>query len=395
MADYEYTAKSINGRRMKGKIQAQDRDQAWIKIRGMGLYPVKLKEERGRVRKRPFSCGLLARFMSEMAVMLNSGIPLAQALNLSSVRESRKDLKEIYGKLYHMILHGMDLSQAMEMQDGVFPPVLIGMVRAGEAGGSLADAFGKMAEYFEKEDETRKKVGTAMIYPAFLFLTVAVVVILLFTTVLPSFFELFESMEKIPVSTQVLMAVSIGLQNHFTEIAAAVGCAAAILAGIFTRPGAAVWRDKMILHIPCIGTLLKMVMAGRFARTFSFLYGGGVPFINALELTADALGSRYMKKRLCQVMEDVKNGMLLSDSLAQIRELCPEFIHSVYIGEESGNLEAMLKRTADSFEIRSETAIKRLLSLLEPTMIIIMAVIIGYLMLSVMVPIYQYYQSIG
>ena len=135
MADYEYTAKSINGRRMKGKIQAQDRDQAWIKIRGMGLYPVKLKEERGRVRKRPFSCGLLARFMSEMAVMLNSGIPLAQALNLISVRESRKDLKEIYGKLYHMILHGMDLSQAMEMQDGVFPPVLIGMVRAGEAGG--------------------------------------------------------------------------------------------------------------------------------------------------------------------------------------------------------------------------------------------------------------------
>ena len=234
-----------------------------------------------------------------------------------------------------------------------------------------------------------------MIYPAFLYLTVAVVVILLFTTVLPSFFELFESMEKIPVSTQVLMAVSIGLQNHFTEIAAAVGCAAAILAGIFTRPGAAVWRDKMILHIPCIGTLLKMVMAGRFARTFSFLYGGGVPFINALELTADALGSRYMKKRLCQVMEEVKNGMLLSDSLAQIRELCPEFIHSVYIGEESGNLEAMLKRTADSFEIRSETAIKRLLSLLEPTMIIIMAVIIGYLMLSVMVPIYQYYQSIG
>ena len=115
MADYEYTAKSINGRRMKGKIQAQDRDQAWIKIRGMGLYPVKLKEERGRVRKRPLSCGLLARFMSEMAVMLNSGIPLAQALNLISVRESRKDLKEIYGKLYHMILHGMDLSQAIPM----------------------------------------------------------------------------------------------------------------------------------------------------------------------------------------------------------------------------------------------------------------------------------------
>lgn len=395
MADYEYTAKSINGRRTKGKVQAQNRDQAWTKIRDMGLYPVKLKEDCGRVRRRPLSYSLLARFMGELTVILNSGIPLAQALSLINVKESRKDLQEIYGKLYQMVLHGVDFSQAMEMQDGIFPPILIGMVRAGEAGGSLANASEKMAEYFEKEDETRKKVGTAMIYPAFLFLTVTVVVLLLFITVLPSFFELFESMEKIPVSTQVLMTVSSGLRNHFTDIAAVVISAAVILAGVFTRPGAAGWKDKMILHIPGIGTLLKTIMAGRFARTFSYLYGGGVPFINALELTADALGSRYMKKRLCQVMEDVKNGMLLSDSLAQIRELCPEFIHSIYIGEESGNLDSMLNRTAESFEIRSETAIKRLLSLLEPTMILIMAVIIGYLMLSVMVPIYQYYQSIG
>ena len=385
MADYEYTAKSINGRRTRGKIQAQDFDQAWTKIRSMGLYPVKVKEERGKVRRRPLGYGLLSRFMGELTVMLNSGIPLAQALNLISVKESRKDLREIYGKLYHMIVHGVDFSQAMEMQDGVFPPILIGMVRAGEAGGGLAEASEKMAEYFEREDETRKKIGTAMVYPAFLFLTVTAVVLLLFTAVLPSFFELFESMEQIPVSTQILMAVSRGLRSHFTVI----------LAGVFTRPGAVVWKDKMLLHIPGIGTLLRTIMAGRFARTFSFLYGGGVPFIHALELTADALGSRYMKKRLCQVMEDMKNGMLLSDSLSQIREFCPELIHSIYIGEESGNLGSMLKRTAESFEVRSETAIKRLLSLLEPTMIIIMAVIIGYLMLSVMVPIYQYYQSIG
>ena len=339
--------------------------------------------------------GLLSRFMGELTVMLNSGIPLAQALNLISVKESRKDLREIYGKLYHMIVHGVDFSQAMEMQYGVFPPILIGMVRAGEAGGGLAEASEKMAEYFEREDETRKKIGTAMVYPAFLFLTVTAVVLLLFTAVLPSFFELFESMEQIPVSTQILMAVSRGLRNHFTDIAAVIISAAVILAGVFTRPGAVVWKDKMLLHIPGIGTLLRTIMAGRFARTFSFLYGGGVPFIHALELTADALGSRYMKKRLCQVMEDMKNGMLLSDSLSQIREFCPELIHSIYIGEESGNLGSMLKRTAESFEVRSETAIKRLLSLLEPTMIIIMAVIIGYLMLSVMVPIYQYYQSIG
>ena len=395
VADYEYTAKSINGRRTRGKIQAQDFDQAWTKIRAMGLYPVKVKEERGKVRRRPLGYGLLSRFMGELTVMLNSGIPLAQALNLISVKESRKDLREIYGKLYHMIVHGVDFSQAMEMQYGVFPPILIGMVRAGEAGGGLAEASEKMAEYFEREDETRKKIGTAMVYPAFLFLTVTAVVLLLFTAVLPSFFELFESMEQIPVSTQILMAVSHGLRNHFTDIAAVIISAAVILAGVFTRPGAVVWKDKMLLHIPGIGTLLRTIMAGRFARTFSFLYGGGVPFINALELTADALGSLYMKKRLCQVMEDMKNGMLLSDSLSQIREFCPELIHSIYIGEESGNLDSMLKRTAESFEIRSETAIKRLLSLLEPTMIIIMAVIIGYLMLSVMVPIYQYYQSIG
>ena len=150
MADYEYIAKSINGRRTRGKIQAQDFDQAWTKIRAMGLYPVKVKEERGKVRRRPLGYGLLSRFMGELTVMLNSGIPLAQALNLISVKESRKDLREIYGKLYHMIVHGVDFSQAMEMQDGVFPPILIGMVRAGEAGGGLAEASEKMAENFER-----------------------------------------------------------------------------------------------------------------------------------------------------------------------------------------------------------------------------------------------------
>lgn len=395
MAFYQYTAKYINGRRARGKLEAQDRDQAWTKLRAMGLYPVRLKEEHEKVRKRPLSCNLLAKFLGELTVMLNAGLPLAQALSLISVKEERADLKEVYGELYHRILHGVDFSQAMEAQDGVFPPVLIGMMRAGEAEGSLAKAAGTMADYFEKEDDTRKKIGTAMVYPAFLFLTVAAAIILLFTTVLPVFFEMFESMEEIPASTRFLMMASRGLRNHVTEAAAVCGSIAVVFAWIFTQPAAKVWRDRVGFHIPVFGPLLESVLAGRFARTFGFLYGGGVPFVSALELTAEALGNHYIKKRLCQVMEDVKNGMLLSESLSQIEEFSPELIHSIYIGEESGNLAGMLNRTAESFETRSETAVKRVLTLLEPLMILIMAFVIGYLMLSVMIPIYQYYQSIG
>lgn len=121
VADYEYTAKSINGRRTRGKIQAQDFDQAWTKIRH-SLYPVKVKEERGKVRRRPLGYGLLSRFMGELTVMLNSGIPLAQALNLISIKESRKDLREIYGKLYHMILHGVDFLRRWRCRMAYFHP---------------------------------------------------------------------------------------------------------------------------------------------------------------------------------------------------------------------------------------------------------------------------------
>lgn len=395
MAFYQYTAKYISGRRTRGRVQAQDRRQAWTKIRSMGLYPVTLKAERKRGFQRPLSCSLLARFMGELAALLNSGLPLAQALSLISARETRRDLKEVYGDLYHMILQGMELSYAMESLNGVFPPVLLGMMRAGEAEGNLGKAAGKMADYFEREDETRKKAGTAMVYPLFLIVMVTAVMILLFTAVLPGFFELFESMEEIPDSARRLMAVSRGLRSHFTDIAAVCISGGVILAWLVTRPAATVWRDKMVFHLPVIGPLARDIMTGRFARAFRFLYGGGVSFIHALELTADAVGNHYMKKRLLEAIEDVKDGMLLSDALSGIREFCPELIHSIYIGEESGNLDSMLNRSAESFEIRSETAVKRVLSLLEPVMIIIMAILIGYLMISVMVPIYQYYQNIG
>lgn len=395
MAVYEYVAKSLNGRMARGKVQAPDEKQAWEKVRAIGLYPVKLKEERGKVRKRPLSCHLLARFMGELTAMLDSGIPLAQTLNMISGKESRQDLRDVYEKLSRMVLHGMDFSQAMEMLDGIFPPLLIGMMRAGEAEGHLSEASGKMAEYYEKEDAMRKKIGTSMVYPVFLLLFVLAVMLLLFIEVLPGFFELFESMESIPASTRLLMAVSGGLRSHFLDILAAGVSVLLVLAWILTRPGAACGKDRLLLHLPITGKLLQMVLTGRFARTFGFLYGGGIPFVNALELTADALGNEYLRKRFYRVTEEVKDGMLLSDSLSQIKEFGPELIHTIYIGEESGKLDTMLKKTADSFELRTEAAMKRLLALLEPVMIILMAVIIGYLMLSVMIPIYQYYQSIG
>lgn len=395
MAVYEYVAKSLNGKISRGKVQAQDEKQAWEKVRSIGLFPIKLKEQIGKVRKRPLNCRLLAGFMGELTAMLDSGIPLAQTLNMISGKEPREDLKDVYEKLSRMVLHGMDFSQAMEMSDGIFPPLLIGMMRAGEAEGHLSEATGKMMEYYEKEDATRKKIGTAMVYPAFLLVFVISVMLLLFIEVLPGFFELFKTMDQIPVSTQVVMAVSSGLRSHFFDILAVGISVILITAWILTRPGAACGKDRLLLHFPVTGRLMRMILTGRFARTFGFLYGGGIPFVNALELTADALGNEYLKRRFTRVTEEVKDGMLLSDSLAQIAEFEPELVHAIYIGEESGKLSTMLKQTADSLEIRSETAMKRLLALLEPVMIILMAVIIGYLMLSVMVPIYQYYQSIG
>lgn len=395
MAVYEYVAKKLDGTYQQGKLHAQDRDEAWAKVRTMGLFPVKMKEERGKIRRRPLSCGQLSLFMGELTVMLHSGIPLAQAMYLISNKESQPDMKNVYDNIYHRIIQGLDFSQALSAQGGLFPPLLAGMIRAGEAEGCLWEATKSLADYYEKEDEMRKKIGTAMVYPAFLCFTVITAMVLLFTEVLPRFFVLFESMETIPASTRLLMTASYGFRDHFTDIIAVLIAVASVLAWIITRPGALEWKDRLLLHVPLTGTIMRTIVMARFARTFSFLYSGGVPFVQTLEFTCDVLENRYIKARFLPVLEEVCNGRLLSEALSHIKEFSPEMVHSIYIGEESGSLDIMLEHMAESLEARVETVIKRFLSLLEPILIIVMAFVIGYLMLSVMVPIYQYYQSIG
>jgi type II secretory pathway component PulF len=395
MAYFEYVAKDISGKSIRGKQKAADEKQAWNELRSSGLFPLKVREVRNKKRKRPLKAAQLTIFSNAVSSMVLTGIPLAQAVKLLCHREKRADLKELYSRIYSMLLQGTELSEAMEAQEGIFPPLIIGMFRAGEAEGNLGEAAGKMAVYYERENKLRKKMGTAMTYPIFLMFVIAAALLLLFTQILPEFFHIFESMETLPASTHFLMIASNMLTNYYLEMILLLTALVAVIYWILDIPAVQNARDRLILYLPFAGTQVRAILTARFARTFRSLYTGGVPVLESLGIAGEVIGNEYMKSRFARAIEDVKNGTALSDAIAGIKELDYELAVGLYIGEEAGAIDSMMDQTADSFEEKAETAAERLLALAEPVMIIMLAALIGYIMLSVMVPVYRYYQAMG
>ncbi len=395
MACFHYKAKDIDGRNINGTAEAEDEDQLYRNLREEDLFLVKAKEDRKRVRKSPLSSYQLADFSRQMAVMLKSGIQILSAVNILKQREHNAGIAAVYENLFCLLSRGMSLSDAMEEQAGVFPALMVSMIRAGEESGRLSDSVIRLADYYEREDRLRKSVGSAMIYPAFLMVMLIVSVIMIFTVILPRFFTLFDSMETIPLSTRILMGLSKMLLQYGNMCILIFLALFAVAYYMWQDEKVHLWRDKVILTAPVVGRLMRVIYTARFARTLNSLYGSGVPLISAVSSAFLVLNNRFLEKQFKPVMDDLSNGVSLASSLAGINGLDEKLITGIFIGEESGELEDMLVHVADSFDYEAEAASKRLTVLIEPIMIVLIAVMTGYVMVSVILPIYQYYEMMG
>jgi type IV pilus assembly protein PilC len=336
----------------------------------------------------------LVIFSRQMATMISAGIPIIQALDMLQSKAENKRSKEVFRNVFEEVQKGSSISDAMMSQHGAFPDLLTNMVRAGELGGTLDKSLMRMSSHFEKEAKLSSKIRSASIYPAILAFISVFVVLLLVTFVLPTITAMFDQ-SKMPWTTKIILGFSHFLINNWLGIILFLFFAIVGFRFALKIRSVRVFVDKMKLRLPIIGKLNKTVYSARCARAFASLYSSGVQTLDMIETTGRVLNNAFLEEKFESVLEAVSRGELISKAIEATGEFEQMLSSMIYIGEESGSLGDILNSTADYFDDEADSAIQRMISMIEPIMIIVLGIVIGFIVVSIIQPIFQMYESVG
>ena len=368
---------AVNRIRLKGKpISVEEKVMGSKEIHLFQSKKIKLKD--------------ISLFCKQMSVMLESGIPLNNAVDILEQQATSKNLKSSLKIVSKSLKEGSQLSKAMLDQDGMFPDLLIRMVQAGEKTGKLDEVLEKMSEHYTKELKTSRQIQGAMIYPAVLaFLAVAAVLALLYV-VIPSFSGIFEqSGMAMPLPTRIVLAASNFVRSYWYILFGVTGILVFLFLRYRSTEAGRYQLDRLKLNLPVIKGPMQKIVTARFASTLAILTSAGIPLVEAIESAAATTNNAVVIEKMKIANEGLQKGERLTGMITATGLFPPMMLSMVKIGEESGSLESMLVKTSDYYEEELETAIKQLLSLLEPAMIIVMGVIIGGIVASVMLPMFE------
>ena len=394
MARFKYVAKDMSGKVHKGTVEAASENALTQQLREENLYLVEAKDLNGAKKHKKLKAKQLAAFCRELSTLLASGVTLVRALDIISEQEGiNKDERDIYKDVLQDLKRGISLSDAMESKE-CFPDLMIGMIRSGEGSGNLDLVTQRLSVQYEKDYKLTQQVKSAMTYPCILLVLCVVIVILIVTFILPQFQSLFDQMESLPMITNILIAVSNFLVQKWYIALLAVAVIVALIRIIVGIPAVRRGVDWMKVHMWGFGKLFKVVYTARFARTLSSLYSSGMPLVSAVGVAAKTIGNGYVESQFDEVITMVRGGVPLSQGLREVDGLMKKLSSTILVGEESGRLDVMLDSIAETLEADAEQATKRMVTLLEPILIIFMALIVGCIMIGVMLPIYQSYSAI-
>ncbi|MEA4823886.1 MAG: type II secretion system F family protein [Clostridiaceae bacterium] len=394
MPTFHYIAADINGKTRKGKLDAADRGRLVGLLAKQQLFLVECSEDAAQQVGTRLKSKVLADFNRELGTMLSSGISLVRSIEIMLQRELPPKTRVVFENLYRSLLRGVSISDSMAALSGAFPELEVNMFRAGEANGTLDRTALRMAEYYEKEYKLRNKIKSASTYPMVLLSLTVVVMILVFTLILPRFVSLYGDME-LPKITQLVIGISKLFTDYFLYLLIGVLVLILALTSIFKLPAPRHFLDRLKLHLPIFGKLLRTIYTARFARTLSSLYASGLTILDALRISRGTIGNSHIARQFDPLIQDIQNGEALSASLKKIDGYDSKLASVVEVGEEAGRLEDMLLSVADTFDYDADQATSRLVSMLEPILIILMAVLIGSVMIATMLPIYSLYEQIG
>ena len=408
MPVYEYTALDARGKTTSGIIDADGASVARQKLRATGIFPVSIKESleetpekktthiaklsRLLTRVKPVEVAIMTR---QLATLISAGFPLVSAIDALLPQTKSYRLKTILAQVKDAIVEGQSFAQALSQYPGVFSPLFINMVRAGETSGTLEIVLERLADIREKQQDLNNRIQTALAYPVFMCIIGTLVLFVLLTYIVPSITAIFADMNQVlPTPTRLL----IGLSNFFKSFwwvifIFIIAAATALHQARKTEKGRLVY-DKTVLSSPVFGILVKKLNVARFSRTLGSLLENGVSMLIALDIVKNIAGNVLISKAVGTAAQDVGKGQALWAALNESKIFPQLSIQMIQVGEQSGQLEKMLNKIADVFEKEVETSILRLTSYLEPIMILVMGCVVGFIVLSICLPIFEMNQLI-
>jgi type IV pilus assembly protein PilC len=428
MPKFNYVAMDSRGKETKGTLEVANQNEAIGRIKEMGFFPTKVVEDKGgppgagAAKKGPakgakkggvnlnlqikipglsgrVKSKVLCTFTRQLATLVQAGLPLLRGLRVLQKQERSANLKEILGDLAVSIEGGSTFSEALAQHPKVFNRLFVNMVKAGEIGGVLEVVLKRLSEFMEKAQKIKGKVIAAMFYPCAVMVVATVIMGVLMVLVIPKFKEIFEGAlgggQSLPGFTVFVLSISEAVKDHFVRTMIEI-LVVFIIFNIFIRLkfGRKIW-DKFKLVMPVLGPVVSKVAISRFTRTLGTLISSGVPILQALTIVKETSGNVIIGNAVSAIHESVKEGETITAPLEASGVFPPMVISMVDVGEQTGALPEMLMKIADNYEEEVDNAVAAMTSLLEPIMIVFLAVIVGSIVIAMFLPLIQLMGSIG
>jgi type IV pilus assembly protein PilC len=393
MPKFAYSARTATGEIQSGEIELPSRDEVMGWLNRQRLRPISINAK-ARDINITFGTGIKTRevviFTRQFATMINSGLPLVQSLTILAEQTENKRFQVIIGQVLQDIQAGQTLADSLRKHPKVFTELYVNMVAAGEAGGILDVILNRLAVFLEKNDALVRKIKGAMIYPMVMLIVVVLCTTILLWKVVPVFAGMFSGAGlELPMPTRVVLALSGFLQHYMWMLVLAVIAAVIAVRQYYKTDGGKLAIDRMMLHFPVLGNLLRKSAVSRFTRTLGTLVSSGVSILDGLQITARTAGNRVVHDAVMKSRASISAGATISEPLKESGVFPPMVVQMINVGEQTGGLDEMLTKIADFYDDEVDAAVTALTSILEPIMIVVMGVVIGGIVVAMYLPMFD------
>lgn len=401
MAVFVYKAADNAGKIITGSMEAKDRTMVINRLHASSCFPIKIEQKaasrasfaehvKGRRLFERVSKKDILNFTQQLATLTGSAIPLDRSLITLKELSSNVKLTSIIDDIHKNVHGGSLFADALAQHPKFFSKLYINMVKAGESGGVLEAVLARLAEFMENAQELKENIISALIYPLLLTLVGGIAVAVLLIFVIPKFQLIFVDMgQAMPLPTQILISFSQIVKDYWWLILGILGAVLFFIKQYINTPRGKWKWDQMKLRAPIFGSLVQKIEIARFARTLGTLIQSGVPILQALNIVKDIIGNVVISKAVGNVKSSLKEGEKISEPLKQSKVFPPLAVHMIDVGEETGQLENMMFKVADTFEVEVRNMVKRLVGLLEPVLILLMGALVGFIVLSILIAIFS------
>jgi len=393
MPTYRYVAKENSGKTVSGVMEYSDKSLLIEALRKKGLVIVSINETKKKkmtAASKKVKLDDIVIFSRQLATMVDSGIPLVQALDILYDQIEKPNFKQVVATIRDDVEVGSGFSEALMKHPAVFSPLYINMVKAGESSGALDDILDRLAAYLEKANALQRKVKSSLVYPAVVVTMAFLITLVMLLKVIPTFKGIFSMLGgTLPLPTRILILVSDTLRSMFIYVAIGAGIFVFAIKKYISTPKGRNVFDRSILNLPVLGPLFRKLAVAKFTRTLSTLVKSGVPILVALEIVGKTSGNTVIEKALEGVRASIKEGENIADPLAKSGVFPPMVVRMINVGEQTGELEKMLGKIADFYDDQVDAAVSGLTSLIEPLIIAFLGIVIGGIVIAMFLPVFK------